>query len=152
MRGPTVFSGYWQADETNARDFRNGWFHMGDVLRRNEDGTLDYVDRAKDMIISGGENVYSAEVERALLQHPDVSEAAAIGMPHEKWGEMVTGVIVLKDGKQASESDIISFCRDYLGGYKVPKSIIFTDTLPRTPSGKVQKNLLRDKFRAEQAG
>ncbi|MGE0230280.1 MAG: long-chain-fatty-acid--CoA ligase [Flavobacteriaceae bacterium] len=151
IRTPSLFKGYWRNPEATRAAQINGWYKTGDAAYRDAAGFIYIVDRIKDMIISGGENVYSAEVERALLQHPDVSEAAAIGMPDAKWGEAVTGIIVLKEGKKVSESDIISFCRDYLGGYKVPKSIIFTDALPRTPSGKVQKNLLRDKFRAEAA-
>lgn len=147
IRSPTLFKGYWRNPEATRAVQIDGWYKSGDAAYRDADGFIYIVDRIKDMIISGGENVYSAEVERALLQHPAISEAAAIGLPSERWGESVTGVVVLRDGGAASQDEIISFCRDYLGGYKVPKSIIFRNDLPRTPSGKVQKGVLRDIYR-----
>lgn len=147
IRTPTLFKGYWRNPEATKAAQVNNAYKTGDAAYRDAGGLIYIVDRVKDMIISGGENIYSAEVERALLQHPAISEAAAIGMPDEKWGEAVTGIVVLRDGHQVSESDIISFCRGYLGGYKVPKSIFFSEPLPRTPSGKVQKGVLRDKYR-----
>ena len=151
IRSPTLFKGYWRNPEATRAVQIDGWYRSGDAAYRDAEGFIYIVDRIKDMIISGGENVYSAEVERALLQHPAISEAAAIGLPSSKWGEMVTGVVVLRDGQDVSTEDIILFCRDYLGGYKVPKSIIFRGDLPRTPSGKVQKGVLRDIYRGDAA-
>ncbi len=147
MRGPTVFSGYWNAAETNAHDFRNGWFHMGDVLRRNEDGTLDYVDRVKYMIKSGGENIYPAEIEQVLLADARISEAVVVRKPHPKWGEVPVAFVVREDqGLEAGE--IMDRCRDDLSSYKRPKDIIFIDEpdLPRSTTGKVQRHELEGRL------
>ncbi|MGE0487467.1 MAG: class I adenylate-forming enzyme family protein [Gammaproteobacteria bacterium] len=143
VRGPTVFSGYWQADETNAKDFRNGWFHMGDVLRRNADGTLDYVDRVKYMIKSGGENIYPAEIELVLAGDTRVGEAVVVRRADAKWGEVpVAYVTRLSD--DLSAADLAARCQAELSSYKRPKDIFFIEPheLPRSTTGKIQRHEL----------
>ena len=124
MRGATLFSGYWQADETNTHDFRGGWFHMGDVFRRNEDGTLDFVDRAKYLIKSGGENVYPAEIERVLLSDTRISEAAIVRAPDSKWGEVPVAFVACRDGSVTS-SELAALCQRDLASYKRPREFRF---------------------------
>jgi fatty-acyl-CoA synthase len=143
MRGPTLFSGYWMADDTNASDFRNGWFHMGDVLRRNPDGTLDYVDRVKYMIKSGGENIYPAEIEIVLAGDDRVGEAVVVRRPDDKWGEVPVAFITRTD-PNLTAADLEDLCRRDLSSYKRPKDIIFIDEadLPRSTTGKVQRHEL----------
>lgn len=143
VRGPTLFSGYWRADETNAHDFRNGWFHMGDVLRRNIDGSLDYVDRVKYMIKSGGENIYPAEIEQVILTDYRVREAVVVRKPDKRWGEVPVAFIVKAD-ESLNETDVLSHCREHLSSYKRPKAIQFIDdaALPRSTTGKVQRHEL----------
>ena len=150
MRGPTLFSGYWNADETNAQDFRNGWFHMGDVLRRNEDGTLDYVDRVKYMIKSGGENIYPAEIEQVLLTDPRVHEAVVVRRPDRKWSEIPVAFIVPADPTLTAD-ELMDLCRDNLSSYKRPKDIIFVteEDLPRSTTGKVQRHELEARLPTE---
>ncbi|MEZ6017877.1 MAG: AMP-binding protein [Planctomycetota bacterium] len=143
-RGDTVTPGYWNRPEETARAFRDGWFRTGDLATIDAEGWLNVVDRAKDVILSGGENVYSAEVEAALLEHPAVLEVAAYGAPHPEWGEEVRAAVVLKDGRHATAAELRAFCRERLAGYKVPKLIELMLDLPRTGSGKVAKRLLRD--------
>ncbi len=129
----------------NATLSQGVWMHTGDAGYLDEDGYLYVADRVKDMIVSGGENVYSIEVERVLFMHPAVSEAAVIGVPSEQWGESVHAVVVLKPGAQASAAELTAFCRQHIGGYKLPRSYEFrTEPLPVTPVGKVRKNVLRD--------
>ena len=139
VRGPTLFSGYWNAPDTNARDFRGGWFHLGDVCRRNPDGTVDFVDRVKYMIKSGGENIYPAEIERVLLTDPRVSEAVVVRRADARWGEVPVAFVVCND---VTEAELLSLCRTELAGYKRPKEIRFiaTDHLPRSTTGKVQRH------------
>ncbi len=143
MRGPTLFSGYWQATETNAHDFRGGWFHMGDVFRRNADGSLDFVDRAKYLIKSGGENVYPAEIERVLLSDKRISEAAVVRMPHEKWGEVPVAFVSCRNG-MVTDAELAELCRRDLAGYKRPQEFRFIafEEFPRSTSGKVQRHQL----------
>ena len=143
MRGPTLFSGYWNADETNEKDFRNGWFHMGDVLRRNADGTLDYVDRVKYMIKSGGENIYPAEIEQVMLADERVQEVVVVRRPDRKWSEVPVAFVVPAD-PSLTENDLMDLCRENLSSYKRPKDIIFLadGDLPRSTSGKVQRHEL----------
>ena len=143
MRGPTLFSGYWNADETNEMDFRNGWFHMGDVLRRNADGTLDYVDRVKYMIKSGGENIYPAEIEQVMLADERVQEAVVVRRPDRKWSEVPVAFVVPAD-PSLTENDLMDLCRENLSSYKRPKDIIFLADrdLPRSTTGKVQRHEL----------
>jgi len=139
--------GYWNLPDATARTLtQDGWLRTGDAGYMDEDGYVYIHDRIKDMIISGGENIYPAEVESALCDHPDVAEAAVIGIPDDKWGEAVKAVIVLKPGKTATEMDIISFLRSRIAAYKTPKSVDFTDALPRNPSGKILRRSLRDPY------
>ncbi len=143
IRGPTVFNGYWNAPETNAKDFRGGWFHMGDMFTRNTDGTIDFVDRIKYLIKSGGENIYPAEIEQVLLGDPRVADAVVVRFADATWGEVpVAFVARLDDGLTAE--DLIAACRTRLAGYKRPKAIHFIalDELPRSTSGKIQRHEL----------
>jgi acyl-CoA synthetase (AMP-forming)/AMP-acid ligase II len=148
IRGPTLFSGYWQADETNARDFRGGWFHMGDVFRRNDDGTLDFVDRAKYMIKSGGENVYPAEIERVLMSDPRITEAAVVRAPDAKWGEVPVAFVSRRD-TTITDVDLLGLCRRDLAGYKCPRQFRFIEfsEFPRSTSGKVQRHELEARLK-----
>ena len=146
IRGEQVLKGYFRNDEGTAKAFERGWFHTGDMARRDEEGFFYIVDRMKDMIITGGENVYSREVEEVLYTHPAVSEAAVVGVPDAMWGEKVTAVVVLRPGMTATEAEIIAVSRDNLAGYKKPKSVVFLDELPKTVSGKIIKRELRDRL------
>lgn len=150
IKGPGVTPGYWQLPEVTAASFTGGWLHSGDVAMCDEDGYYYIVDRWKDMYISGGENVYPAEVENVIFQLPQVAEAAVIGVPDEKWGEVGRAIVVLKPGQNlseaAAEAAIIEHCRANLARYKAPKSVVFVERLPRNPAGKVVKGELREKF------
>lgn len=141
FRGPSLFSGYWQAPEANAEDFRNGWFHMGDVFVRNDDGTLDFVDRRKYLIKSGGENIYPAEIERVLLASPRIAEAVVVRRPDARWGEVPVAFVVPGD-PALSSAEVIESCRGKIAGYKVPKEVRFVSQadLPRNVSGKVVRS------------
>jgi fatty-acyl-CoA synthase len=146
VRGPNVMKGYWNRPEATAEAIRNGWFHTGDVGVMDDEGYLFIVDRKKDMIISGGENIYPAEVEDALYRHPAIAEVAVIGVPDQRWGETVCAIVVLRPGETATAQDIIDFAQDKLARYKQPRSVVFTDVLPRNPAGKVLKFELRESF------
>lgn len=143
LSGPKVFAGYWRDPEATARALRGGWFHTGDVGRVDEDGYLYVEDRKKDMIVSGGENIATPEVERVLYEHPDVVEAAVVGIPHERWGEVPKAYVVTKPGSSLDAVELVAFCRERLARFKVPVEVQFLDELPRTPSGKVLKRDLR---------
>jgi fatty-acyl-CoA synthase len=143
MRGPKVFRGYWRDPEATAAAFEGGWFHTGDVGVRDEDGYLFIVDRFKDMIVSGGENIASSEIERVLYEHDDVLEAAVVGRPDDRWGEVPVAFVVLRDGATANDEALLEHCRAQLARFKVPKAVVFLDALPRNPSGKVLKRELR---------
>jgi fatty-acyl-CoA synthase len=147
-RGPTVMLGYWNDPERTADAFRGGWFHSGDLLRADEDGYLYVVDRKKDMIISGGENVYCAEVESVVAGHPKVGSVAVIGVPHERWGEVPLAVIVPRGDAAPDAAEIEAFARQRLATYKVPRRIAVVDRLPLNASGKVRKDVLRRTFAA----
>ena len=130
-----------------AAALRDGWMFSGDAGTMDEDGYLYIADRVKDMIVTGGENVYSIEVERALYSHPAVMQAAVVGVPSQEWGEAVHGIVVLRPGHAATEAELIAHCRKHIGGYKCPKAITFrAEPLPVGPAGKVQKNVLREPF------
>jgi long-chain acyl-CoA synthetase len=146
VRGDSVMKGYWNMPEETAVSMRGGWQHTGDLCKVDEDGFLYYMDRKKDMIKSGGENVYSKEVEDVLFAHPDILEAAVIGVPDEKWGEMVKALVVLREGKHATDKDIIAYCKTRLAGFKCPKSVVFVDGLPKTAMGKADKATLRTQY------
>lgn len=143
MRGPTLFSGYWHADEANRHDFRGGWFHMGDVFVRNADRSLDFVDRVKYLIKSGGENIYPAELERVMLQDPWVAEVCVIRAPDPTWGEVPVAFVARRDDS-LDEAALAALCRAHLAGFKQPKQIRFIalDEFPRSASGKVQRHEL----------
>lgn len=144
VKGDTVTPGYWNLPDETAKAFRDGWLYTGDLAVVNQEEYVTIVDRKKDMIITGGENVYSTEVENVLYTHPAVLEAAVIGIPDSKWGEAIKACVVLKPGKEATERDIIAFCKENLAHYKAPKSVDFLDALPRTGSGKIYKKGLRE--------
>jgi fatty-acyl-CoA synthase len=148
FRGPNVFAGYWNLPQATADAFTSdGWFRSGDLGFLDEDGFLTLVDRKKDMVISGGENVYSAEVEDALFAHPAVAEAAIIGVPDARWGEAVCAVVALRPGATATADELIAHCRSRLAKYKTPKHVVFVDALPRNAAGKVLKRQLREEVR-----
>ena len=143
VRGANVMLGYWNKPEQTAAVLRNGWMHTGDGGRMDEDGYVYIVDRMKDMIVTGGENVYSAEVENALAQHPAVAASAVIGIPSEQWGEAVHAVVVLKPGTPGTAQDLMAHCHALIANYKCPRSVEFRESLPTTGAGKVQKTELR---------
>jgi fatty-acyl-CoA synthase len=143
MRGPKVFKGYWRDPAATAAAFAGGWFHTGDIGVRDEDGYLFIVDRLKDMIVSGGENIAGSEVERVLYEHEGVLEAAVVGRPDERWGEVPVAHVVLRPGASVSGDALVEHCRERLARFKVPKDVVFLDALPRNPSGKVLKRELR---------
>ena len=146
MRGPTLFSGYWRAPEVNARDFRGGWFHMGDVFIRNPDGTPDFVDRVKYLIKSGGENIYPAEVEDVLYRHPDIVEAAVVGVPHEVFGEEVVAFVVKGGNNELTEDDVIEYVCQEITRFKAPSQVHFIKHLPKSRVGKILRRELRDQL------
>ena len=146
VRGLGTTMGYWNKAEETRAAYKNGWYYPLDLCRVDEDGFIYIVDRKKDMIITGGENVYPAEVENVLYKNPAVMQAAVIGTPDDKWGEAVTAIIVRREGVDTSEEEIKEFCRQALARYKVPKKVIFADSLPLSASGKILKYRLRDEF------
>jgi fatty-acyl-CoA synthase len=146
VRGDVVMEGYWRQPEATASAIRDGWFHTGDLATLDEEGYILIVDRAKDMILSGGENVASAEIERVLYQHSAVLECAVIAIPDEQWGEVAKAVVTLKAGHQASEAEIMEHCRKHLAGFKIPKTVEFVDAFPKGGTGKILKKVLREKY------
>jgi acyl-CoA synthetase (AMP-forming)/AMP-acid ligase II len=143
LRGPKVFKGYWRDTDATDAAFAGGWFHTGDIGVRDEDGYLYIVDRLKDMILSGGENIAGSEVERVLYEHDAVLEVAVVGRPDDRWGEVPIAYVVLRPDKEATADELIGHCGGQLARFKVPKEIFFLDALPRNPSGKVLKRELR---------
>jgi acyl-CoA synthetase (AMP-forming)/AMP-acid ligase II len=143
MRGPKVFKGYWRDPGATAAAFAGGWFHTGDIGVRDEDDYLFIVDRLKDMIVSGGENIASSEIERVLYEHAAVLEAAVVGRPDDRWGEVPVAFVVRREGADTTPDQLIEHCRGELARFKVPKEINFIDALPRNPSGKILKRELR---------
>jgi fatty-acyl-CoA synthase len=146
IKGAHVCSGYWNNPEATAKAITDGWFHTGDVARQDEEGFFYIIGRAKDMIISGGENIYAAEVEAVFREHPAVVDAALIGMPDEKWGEVGLMIVILSQGQTITEDELKAFCGARLARYKVPKRVIFADSLPYSPYGKVVKADLRKRY------
>ncbi len=145
IRAPSITKGYWKQPETTASVIENGWYRSGDIARRDAQGLYYIVDRAKDMIVSGGENIYSAEIENVLSTHPQVAGVAVIGVPDPRWGEAVKAIVIAKAGG-ADPDALIAFCRDRLAAYKVPKSVDFVESFPLVPSGKVSKKDLRARY------
>lgn len=148
VRSASNFSGYWNRPQETAETLRGEWVHTGDVGYFDEDGFLYVVDRAKDMVVTGGMNVSSAEVEAVLMDHPDVVGTAVIGVPDEEWGEAVTAVVILRQGATTSEADLLQYARSRLAGYKTPKSVKFVDSFPMNSAGKILKRELRERFGA----
>ncbi|CAG9171144.1 Long-chain-fatty-acid--CoA ligase [Cupriavidus laharis] len=146
VRGPNVMQGYWNKPELTAAAVRDGWMHTGDGAYMDEDGFIFVVDRLKDMIISGGENVYSCEVENALAQHPAVASCAVIGIPSAEWGETVHAAVVVKTGQQVAAEELISHCKTLIAGYKCPRSVSFVESLPLSGAGKILKTALREPY------
>ena len=146
LRGNTVMKGYWKDPETTKETFRGGWLHTGDLARVDEDGNIYITDRQKDMIISGGKNVYPREIEEVLYKHPAVLDACVIGIPDDKWGETVKAVVVLREGHSTTSEEIIEFCKQNLASYKKPTSVDMVQALPRTSSGKILKRALREQY------
>jgi fatty-acyl-CoA synthase len=146
MRGNTVMKGYLKNPEATAQAFKGGWFHSGDLVVVHPDGYFEVKDRLKDIVISGGENISTVEVEGVLYRHPAVLEAAVVAMPHQKWGETPCAFVTLKEGAQASAQDIVDFCKEHMAGFKVPHRIVFA-ALPKTSTGKIQKFVLREQAR-----
>jgi len=145
-RSDGVMAGYWQQPEATTEALRGGWFHTGDMAVIAENGYILIVDRKKDIIVSGGENISSLDVEKTLLAHPGVYEAAVIPVRDQKWGEVPKAVVVAKPGSKLSEAELIGFCRSRLAHYKCPQSIEFCESLPKTATGKVLKRDLRKKY------
>lgn len=145
-KGPQLMSGYWNLPEASEKALWRGWMHTGDAGTMDENGYVYVQDRVKDMIISGGENVYPREVENALFEHPAIADAAVIGVPSDQWGEAVKAIVVLKKGHEATADEIMEFCKGKIAGYKRPQSVDFIEELPRNASGKVLKKDLRTKF------
>ena len=146
VRGSHIMQGYWEQPEETAKAIYGGYFHSGDLGVWDEFGNVNIVDRKKDVIISGGENISSPEVEAALYLHPAVLECAVIGVPSEKWGETPKALIVLREGQTATEEEIIAFSREHLAHFRCPTSVDFVETLPRTVTGKLQKFLIREAY------
>jgi fatty-acyl-CoA synthase len=139
-------TGYFKEEEKTAQTLRGGWHHTGDLGKYDEEGYLYFVDRLKDMIKTGGENVASADVETTLFEHPNILEVAVIGVPDDTWGEAITAYITLKPDTKADEKEIISWAKQNMAAYKVPKKIIFMDDIPKNPSGKILKKELRKQY------
>ncbi len=146
VRGDTITPGYWKRPDETKKSFEAGWLKTGDLAVIDAEGYVNIVDRKEDVIISGGENIYSTEIETVLYRHPAVLEAAVFGKPDEVWGEAVTAVVALKNGESADDEEIIAFCREQLSVFKAPKSIIFLPEIPKTGSGKISKQLLKAKY------
>jgi fatty-acyl-CoA synthase len=146
-RGNNVMEGYFKQPEETATALEGGWLHTGDLAVVHPDGYIEIVDRAKDVIISGGENISSVEVEGLLYEHPAVLEAAVVGVPDRQWGEVPKALVVLRPGQQASERELIAFCRDRMAHFKAPRSVAFVESLPKTATGKIQKFALRERYR-----
>jgi fatty-acyl-CoA synthase/long-chain acyl-CoA synthetase len=145
-RGPHMMAGYWRKEEETRETIVDGWIHTGDLATVDEDGFIYVVDRKKDMIITGGLNVYSMEVEDALSRHPDVSEVIVIGTPDPKWGEQVLAIVVKKQGSRVAEQTLIAYCKEQLSAYKVPKRVEFREFIPKTAYGKYDKKAVRGEY------
>ncbi|MDP7476102.1 MAG: AMP-binding protein, partial [Candidatus Woesearchaeota archaeon] len=143
--GDNVFKGYWNAPEKTKESFHDGWFITGDLGKIDEEGYVIFLGRSKDLIISGGLNIYPAEVEEVINTHPSALESAVIGVPDQCFGEAVKACVVLRENKKASKEEIIAYCKQRLASYKKPKYVEFIDTLPKNAMGKVQKNVLRER-------
>ncbi|MFP1681114.1 acyl-CoA synthetase [Alloalcanivorax sp. C16-1] len=146
VRGPDVMQGYWNAPDLTKEVIQDGWYHTGDVARRDEEGFLYIIDRKKDMIISGGFNIYPAEIETVLFRHPAVAECCVVGAPDEEWGEQVIAFVVCRPGEAVEEAVLVDYCAEHLASFKKPRHVRFIDELPKNPNGKVARRLVRDTF------
>ncbi len=146
LRAPNMMKGYWNRPEETEAALKDGWLHTGDVGRLDEEGFLYIMDRKKDMIISGGENIYPAEIEDSLRHNPKILDVGVIGYPHEKWGEAVMAVVAVKEGEELTEAELLEWCQGRIGKFKIPKKVVFTEAIPRTPTGKILKRVLRDEY------
>jgi fatty-acyl-CoA synthase len=146
LKGPVVMKEYWNNPEQTEASFTDGWFHTGDLARKDDDGYFYIVERKKDMLISGGENVYPAEVEEVILAHPKIGEVGVIGVPDEKWGESVCAIVVTLPNQTLTADEVREFCAGKLAKYKIPKSVVFVNELPRNPAGKILKRVLREEY------
>jgi acyl-CoA synthetase (AMP-forming)/AMP-acid ligase II len=144
-RGPNIMVGYYKDPEATSQTLKGGWLHTGDLGRLDEEGFLYIVDRKKDMIITGGENIYPREIEEVLYTHPKILEAAVIGLPDPTWGESIHAVVALKQGEALAEQEVIDYCKAHIASFKKPRSVEFVDRLPRSPAGKVLKRLLKER-------
>jgi acyl-CoA synthetase (AMP-forming)/AMP-acid ligase II len=143
IRSEALMAGYWNNHAATLETLANGWLHTGDLGEADDEGFIYVVDRVKDMIVSGGENIYSREVEEALLSHPNIADAAVVGAPDERWGETVMAFVVARSGSQLSTDEVIAHCREKIAGYKRPRAVKFVEALPKLPNGKVEKFKLR---------
>jgi acyl-CoA synthetase (AMP-forming)/AMP-acid ligase II len=146
VRGPQIMKGYWKLPEATAAALIDGWLHTGDAGCMDANGYIYIRERLKDMVVSGGENIYPAEIENVLFDHPAIADAAVIGVPNEQFGEALMAVLVLRNGEKPDADELINWCRSRLGGYKVPRQFTFVDSLPRNSAGKVLKKTLRAPF------
>jgi acyl-CoA synthetase (AMP-forming)/AMP-acid ligase II len=146
VRGAHIMKGYWNRPEATAETIRDGWLYTGDLACVDKDGFVFIQDRKKDMIISGGENVYPAEIEAVLARHPDVLECAVIGMPSPRWGESAAAMVVMRAGASCAAAELVAFCEGKLARYKIPRVVELVDEIPRNPTGKVLKRVLRERF------
>ena len=142
-RGPQILQGYWHRDDANAATLKDGWLHTGDAGKMDAEGYVYILDRVKDLIISGAENIYPAEIENVLMQHESVQDGAVIGVPDAQWGEVALAVLIIKPGFALDADALKTFCKSRLAGYKVPKHFVAAEQLPRNPSGKILKKELR---------
>jgi long-chain acyl-CoA synthetase len=145
-RGDHVFNGYWRNSQATQAAFKDGWFYSGDMATFDEDGYIYFMDRKNDMIISGGYNIWPSEVENVLYQHPAILEAAVVAVPDDRWGEAVKAVVVLKSGEDATQEDIITYCKEHIARYKAPKSVDFTNSLQKNSAGKILRKKVREKY------
>ena len=145
-RSDMVMKGYWQNPGATAAALKDGWLHTGDIGRFDECGYLFLMDRSKDMIISGGENIYPREIEEVLIRHPAVREVAVIGVPDPEWGESVKAVVSTTSGTSVTDQELIDFCRKHVSSYKKPRSVDFVDEIPKNNYGKIMKRVLREKY------
>ena len=146
IAGNNLMKGYWNQPKATADTIRDGWLYSGDIAKLDADGFLYIMDRKKDMIISGGENIYPAEIEDMLLQHPKITDAAVIGCQDPKWGEVVKAIVVLQSGEALTEEELIEWCQGKIGKFKIPKKVVVSEAIPRTPTGKILKRVLREQF------
>jgi fatty-acyl-CoA synthase len=151
VKGPTLMSGYWNRPDLASETVRDGWLYTGDLARRDEEGYIYIVDREKDMYLSGGENVYPAEIEKVLHTHAKIFDVGIIGIPDEKWGEVGKAFVVLKPGERMNNGEVLEFLKGKVAKYKIPKYVEYVEELPKTASGKIQKFVLKERDRSQKS-